>query len=189
MARRGPPRHHAAGDPGEDVRLSSCIAGGPVAGTEVHRPNSLRSTVRFTMLAGDSKRGGVGDWGLAALVDSDGCRLLLPSWSSPTIRATRHSHMRMEERAVYRDWINSLRDVAARARIQMRIDRLVHGNPGTQRQLADGVTKIKIDFGPGYREYCTIRGTSLLLSLCGGDSSTQQRDIEKAIRLARNYEV
>ena len=73
--------------------------------------------------------------------------------------------MRMKESAVYRDWINSPSDLAARARIQVRVDRLVHGNPGTHRQLADGVTELKIDFGPGYRVYYTIRGTSLLLLL------------------------
>ena len=69
MARRGPPRHHAAGDPSEDVRLSGCIGGGPVAGIEVHRLKSLRMTELFSMLAGDSTRGGAGDRGLAALVE------------------------------------------------------------------------------------------------------------------------
>jgi probable addiction module antidote protein/putative addiction module killer protein len=52
---------------------------------------------------------------------------------------------------VYRDWINAFRDRAARARIQVRVDRLVHGNPGQHRNLSDGVSELKIDFGPGYR--------------------------------------
>ena len=55
--------------------------------------------------------------------------------------------MRVEETEVYRDWINSLKDLAARARIQVRVDRLVHGNPGTHRHLTDGVSELKIDVG------------------------------------------
>lgn len=96
--------------------------------------------------------------------------------------------MLVEETEVYRDWINSLKDLAARARIQVRVDRLVHGNPGTHRHLTDGVSELKIDVGPGYRVYYTIRGTRLLLLLAGGSKSTQNRDIANAIRLARNYE-
>lgn len=96
--------------------------------------------------------------------------------------------MRVEETEVYRDWINSLKDLAARARIQVRVDRLVHGNPGTHRHLTDGVSELKIDVGPGYRVYYTIRGTRLLLLLAGGSKSTQSRDIANAIRLALNYE-
>lgn len=96
--------------------------------------------------------------------------------------------MRVEETEVYRDWINSLKDLAARARIQVRVDRLVYGNPGTHRHLTDGVSELKIDVGPGYRVYYTIRGTRLLLLLAGGSKSTQSRDIANAIRLALNYE-
>ena len=96
--------------------------------------------------------------------------------------------MLVEETEVYRDWINSLKDLAARARIQVRVDRLVHGNPGTHRHLTGGVSELKIDIGPGYRVYYTIRGTRLLLLLAGGSKSTQNRDIANAIRLALNYE-
>ena len=81
-----------------------------------------------------------------------------------------------------------MKDLGARARIQVRVDRLVHGNPGTHRHLTDGISELKIDVGPGYRVYYTIRGTRLLLLLAGGDKSTQRRDVEKAIRLVRNYE-
>ena len=69
-----------------------------------------------------------------------------------------------------------------------RVDRLVYGNPGTHRHLTDGVSELKIDVGPGYRVYYTIRGTRLLLLLAGGSKSTQSRDIANAIRLALNYE-
>ncbi len=96
--------------------------------------------------------------------------------------------MRVEQTENYRDWINSLKDLAARARIQVRVDRLVHGNPGTHRHLTDGVSELKIDIGPGYRVYYTMRGTRLLLLLAGGSKSTQSRDIANAIRLALNYE-
>ena len=96
--------------------------------------------------------------------------------------------MVVEETEVYREWINSLRDRAGRARIQVRVDRLVHGNPGQHRDLTDGVSELKIDFGPGYRVYYTKRGNRLLILLAGGDKSSQQKDIQTAISLARNYE-
>ena len=96
--------------------------------------------------------------------------------------------MRVEETEVYREWINGLKDRAGRARIQVRVDRLVHGNPGSHRNLTDGVSELKIDFGPGYRVYYTQRGTRLILLLAGGEKSTQQSDIKMAIRLARNFQ-
>jgi putative addiction module killer protein len=88
--------------------------------------------------------------------------------------------------AVYRDWINGLRDQVARARIQVRVDRLVHGNPGSHRVLRQGVSELKIDVGPGYRVYFTERGGELIILLAGGDKATQRRDIQRAIELARN---
>jgi putative addiction module killer protein len=94
--------------------------------------------------------------------------------------------MRVQMTEVYRDWINALKDRAARARIQMRIDRLAHGNPGQHRNLTDGVSELKIDVGPGYRVYYTERGGELIVLLAGGDKSTQQQDIKTAIALAKN---
>ena len=96
--------------------------------------------------------------------------------------------IRVEQTEVYLDRINALKDRVGRARIQMRIDRLIHGNPGKHRNLAGGVSELKIDFGPGYRVYYTQRGSQLLLLLADGDKSTQARDIEKAIQLARNFQ-
>lgn len=87
---------------------------------------------------------------------------------------------------VYRDWIDSLKDRAGRARIQVRVDRLVHGNPGQHRKLAGGIFELKIDFGPGYRVYYTERAGELIVLLAGGDKSTQQQDIRIAAVLARN---
>src|ERR1035437_768285 len=83
-----------------------------------------------------------------------------------------------------REWINALKDHVGR----VRVDRLVHGNPGKHRDLTDGVSELKIDVGPGYRVYYTQRGSRLLLLLAGGDKSTQQNDIEMAIYLARNFQ-
>ncbi|MBL8475297.1 MAG: type II toxin-antitoxin system RelE/ParE family toxin [Methyloversatilis sp.] len=95
--------------------------------------------------------------------------------------------MRVEKTDEYRDWIDGLKDVTGRARILMRVDRLIHGNPGTRRNLTHGVSELKIDVGPGYRVYYTQRGNVLLLLLVGGDKSTQENDIACAIRLARTW--
>jgi len=87
---------------------------------------------------------------------------------------------------VYLDWINALTDRAGRARVQVRVDRLVHGNPGQHRVLSDGICELKIDFGPGYRVYYTERSGELIVLLAGGDKSSQQQDIKAAIRLVKN---
>jgi len=94
--------------------------------------------------------------------------------------------MRVQITEVYRDWINSLKDRVGRARIQVRVDRLVHGNPGQSRYLSDGVSELKIDVGPGYRVYYTERRGELIILLAGGDKSTQRQDIRAAVDLARN---
>jgi putative addiction module killer protein len=94
--------------------------------------------------------------------------------------------VRVEQTNEYRDWIGALKDRAVRARILVRVDRLVHGNPGQHRHLTDGVSELKIDLGPGYRVYYSQRGERLLLLLAGGDKSTQQRDVSLAVKLAKN---
>lgn len=96
--------------------------------------------------------------------------------------------MRVEMTEVYRDWINGLADVAGRARVQVRVDRLAHGNPGQHRVLRAGIRELKIDFGPGYRVYYTERAGTLIVLLAGGDKSSQSRDIDAAIALARNLQ-
>lgn len=87
----------------------------------------------------------------------------------------------------YRDWLDGLKDRMGRARILVRVDRLIGGNPGQHRDLTDGVSELKIDVGPGYRVYYTQRGTRLLLLLIGGDKASQQKDIALAIHLAKNF--
>lgn len=94
--------------------------------------------------------------------------------------------MNVQTTAVYLAWINALKDKAVRARIQVRVDRLAHGNPGQHRHLSDGVSELKIDLGPGYRLYYTERDGELIILLAGGDKSSQQRDIQTAITLARH---
>ncbi len=93
--------------------------------------------------------------------------------------------MRVQTTKVYLDWINSLNDRTGRARIQVRVDRLVHGNPGQHRALTDGVIELKIDFGPGYRVYYTERAGVVVVLLAGGEKSSQQKDIKTAISLAK----
>ncbi|WP_239537857.1 type II toxin-antitoxin system RelE/ParE family toxin [Dyella mobilis] len=83
--------------------------------------------------------------------------------------------------------MRELRDRHAKARIQMRIDRLKLGNPGQHRQLVGGISEMKIDCGPGYRIYYAIRGETLVILLCGGDKSSQQADIADAMRIARAW--
>jgi putative addiction module killer protein len=95
--------------------------------------------------------------------------------------------MRVEKTDEYRDWIDSLKDLAGRARILMRVDRLIHGNPGTHRNLTEGVSELKVDVGPGYRVYYSLRGTRLLLLIAGGDKSSQPKDIALALELNRNF--
>ena len=86
----------------------------------------------------------------------------------------------------YLDWINSLKERVVRARVQVRVDRLVHGNPGQHRKLSGGVSELKIDIdiGPGYRVYYAERAGEIVVLLAGGDKSTQQRDIQAAVALA-----
>ena len=93
--------------------------------------------------------------------------------------------MRVEKTDAYRNWIDGLADLAGRARILMRVDRLIHGNPGDHRNLPEGVSELRIDVGPGYRVYYSKHGNRLLLLLAGGDKSSQSKDIARAIRLNR----
>ena len=95
--------------------------------------------------------------------------------------------MQVEKTDEYRKWIDDLKDRTGRARVLMRVDRLIHGNPGSHRNLTEGVSELKIDVGPGYRVYYSQRGARLLLLIAGGDKSTQAKDIAKALELNRNF--
>ena len=82
----------------------------------------------------------------------------------------------------YEDWLHGLKDVKGRAKIRKRVDRLADGNPGKYRYLGDRLFEMKIDFGPGYRVYYGEAGKTLVILLCGGDKSTQERkDMDAAV--------
>ncbi|MBI4740552.1 MAG: type II toxin-antitoxin system RelE/ParE family toxin [Betaproteobacteria bacterium] len=83
-------------------------------------------------------------------------------------------------------WLDGLRDLQARARIQARIERLAAGNPGNVEPIGEGVSELRINHGPGYRVYFKKRGRELIILLAGGDKTTQAKDIKAALRLARN---
>ena len=87
----------------------------------------------------------------------------------------------------YAEWLDGLRDVRAKARILVRVERLAAGNPGDARPVGEGVSELRIDYGPGYRVYFKRQGrTVVVLLLAGGNKRTQNRDIGTALRLARN---
>ena len=90
---------------------------------------------------------------------------------------------------VYSRWLDGLRDVRARARVLVRVERLAAGNPGDVRPVGEGVSELRIDYGPGYRVYFKKQGGTIVVLLAGGDKRTQSRDIEIALRLARNLQV
>jgi putative addiction module killer protein len=96
--------------------------------------------------------------------------------------------MEIRRTEVFARWIDGLRDIRARARVLVRIERLATGNPGDVAPVGEGVSELRIDYGPGYRVYFKKRGRSLIILLAGGDKSTQAKDIRAALRLARGLE-
>lgn len=92
------------------------------------------------------------------------------------------------ETPVFSDWLGSLRDRRARARIVTRLARLADGNFGDHKSVKGGVFELRIDYGPGYRVYLFQRGKELVILLCGGDKRTQDADIAKAKRLKEEIE-
>lgn len=85
----------------------------------------------------------------------------------------------------FSDWFESLRDRSAKARIQMRIDRASLGNLGDCDPVGEGVSEMRIHYGPGYRVYCLKHGFELIILLAGGDKSTQKQDIKTALQIAQ----
>ena len=82
-------------------------------------------------------------------------------------------------------WFAGLRDREARSRITVRIRRLSLGDPGDVKPVGGGVSEMRIDYGPGYRLYFVRRGETVVVLLCGGDKRNQDRDIARALELAR----
>ena len=83
-------------------------------------------------------------------------------------------------------WLDGLNDIRARARILMRIERLALGNPGDVKPVGEGVSELRIDYGPGYRVYYKKQRKSVIILLAGGDKRTQSINIKTALQLARN---
>ena len=87
---------------------------------------------------------------------------------------------------VYAKWLDGLRDPRARARVLVRVERLAAGNPGDVRPVGEGVSELRIDYGPGYRVYYKQQARTVVVLLAGGDKRSQDDDIAKAVRLAQN---
>jgi putative addiction module killer protein len=95
----------------------------------------------------------------------------------------------VRETEIFKNWMRTLKDTVGRSIINARIRRLSLGNSGDTKSVGQGVSELRIDFGPGYRVYYILQKHELLILLCGGDKSSQQKDIESAKEIARNLEV
>ncbi len=86
----------------------------------------------------------------------------------------------------FANWLDNLHDIQAKARVLVRIERLASGNAGDVKPVGEGISEMRINYGPGYRVYFIQRGSELIILLAGGDKSSQSRDIKTAVRLAQN---
>ena len=84
-------------------------------------------------------------------------------------------------------WLSGLRDRKAAVRVQVRIERLANGNVGDVKPAGEGISELRIDYGPGYRVYWMRKGVAFVVLLCGGDKSTQDTDIKAAKRIAAEW--
>jgi len=90
-------------------------------------------------------------------------------------------------RDVFDEWLTSLRDARAQAKIAIRVNRLAAGNFGDCKSLRQGLYELRVDWGPGYRVYYAMIGKGCILLLCGGDKRKQGADIERALRHLKDY--
>ncbi len=93
--------------------------------------------------------------------------------------------MQIVQSDVFTAWLDNVKDERATARIVTRIRRMEIGNAGDVKSVGEGVSEIRIDYGPGYRVYFTRRGRTLVILLCGGDKNPQRKDIALAKRMAK----
>lgn len=87
---------------------------------------------------------------------------------------------------LFAKWLDNLSDLQAKARVLVRIERLASGNAGDVKPVGEGISEMRVNYGPGYRVYFTKRGSELVILLAGGDKSSQTGDIKMALRLARD---
>lgn len=92
-----------------------------------------------------------------------------------------------EGKKPFKDWLEGLRDVRGRAKIRIRLDRARLGNLGDMKHVSQGVNELRIDYGPGYRVYFGIEENRLILLLIGGDKSSQQKDITRAVEYWQSH--
>jgi putative addiction module killer protein len=97
-------------------------------------------------------------------------------------------YLTADDKDLFQDWLDGLRDMRARVAIQRRVDRLARGNFGDHRFCREAVWELRIDFGAGYRVYYAQAGQSLVLLLCGGDKRSQAADIDRAVECWQDYE-
>ncbi|MFM8314993.1 MAG: type II toxin-antitoxin system RelE/ParE family toxin [Deltaproteobacteria bacterium] len=90
-------------------------------------------------------------------------------------------------KAPFSDWLTKLKDVSARGVIRTRLNRVRLGNLGDCKSIGDGVSELRIDFGPGYRVYFAIEGKNLVILLVGGSKASQRKDIERAKDYWKDY--
>jgi putative addiction module killer protein len=100
--------------------------------------------------------------------------------------ATLSDMVEIRKTDTFSKWIDGLRDIRARARVQVRIERLAQRNAGDVAPIGEGVSELRIDYGPGYRVYFKKIGKIVIILLAGGNKKTQSRDIKTALRLAKN---
>ncbi|MBV1702517.1 MAG: type II toxin-antitoxin system RelE/ParE family toxin [Hyphomicrobiales bacterium] len=93
----------------------------------------------------------------------------------------------LKQTETFRKWRTKLKDERVRALIASRLDRLAYGHAGDAEPVGDGISELRIHYGPGYRVYFQRRGTTLIVLLCGGDKNTQAKDIKTAKRLADEW--
>ncbi|MFN6496128.1 MAG: type II toxin-antitoxin system RelE/ParE family toxin [Nostoc sp. DedQUE01] len=97
------------------------------------------------------------------------------------------NYLTVDGKNVFDEWLDSLRDRRAKAKIRTRLDRVEDGNLGDCKSVGEGVCELRIDYGPGYRIYFGQEGITIIILLCGGDKSTQEQDIVKAQEYWKDY--
>jgi putative addiction module killer protein len=105
--------------------------------------------------------------------------------TSRSLKATLRPMFEVRKTDVFAKWIDGLRDIKARARILIRVERLIAGNPGDVRAVGHGISELRINYGPGYRVYFKQHGRKLIILLAGGDKDSQSKDISMALDLVQ----